>query len=517
DQGEFQGVFCICNETTRKVVAERELKSAYHQVDSAREQLHQFFMQNPVPMVILMGPEFRFALANRPYEQFIGRSVQGKTVREVFNAEEVAGYLPILEKVFHTGEPYIGRELPFDLIGPDQQVTRKWIDLIYQPYREDSGEIKGLLALVHDVTASVEARDLIAASEKQFRQISNTLSLIIWTADSYGEITWANQWWYTYTGAQELSRFLAESAVHPDDQSSALSEWSRSIETGASFRREIRFLRAQDHAYRWHVVEAHPLKDEQAQVIRWVGSCVDVHDQVNLVRDLEQERVLREHFVAALTHDLRTPLSAAKMSSQLLSRKMPESDASRKLAIRITNNLDRADEMIRDLLDAGQIKAGGAVAVENDVAVSLDQIVHDAMEDLISVHGERFKVGELPAVQGYWDRSVVRRIIENLVGNAVKYGSPSESITLDGAEQGDQVKISVHNFGDPIPAEIQKQLFEPYARSLSAIKSSQKGWGIGLTLVRGFAEAHGGHVEVVSSREQGTTFTVFLAKNSHRS
>ena len=100
-------------------------------------------------------------------------------------------------------------------------------------------------------------------------------------------------------------------------------------------------------------------------------------------------------------------------------------------------------------------------------------------------------------------------MIENLCNNAIKYGSNSPVIlSLEAA--GKFVKISVHNKGSIISKEDQKSLFDQFRRTNEAEESGKKGWGIGLTLVQGVAEAHGGNVSVKSEAHTGTTFTVSL-------
>ena len=101
-------------------------------------------------------------------------------------------------------------------------------------------------------------------------------------------------------------------------------------------------------------------------------------------------------------------------------------------------------------------------------------------------------------------------MIENLAGNAVKYGDGKSPITLKFQKNENQVELSVHNFGKPIAVEDMQRLFEPYQRTGSALSGGHKGWGIGLTLVKGIVEAHGGSVKVRSSLYEGTTFSLIL-------
>jgi len=106
--------------------------------------------------------------------------------------------------------------------------------------------------------------------------------------------------------------------------------------------------------------------------------------------------------------------------------------------------------------------------------------------------------------------------VHNLVENAIKYGRADTPITVRVLETHDRVHVSVHNRGDPISREDQATLFQPYRRAPSAARSGKDGWGLGLTLVEAIAEAHGGAVEVESTAEDGTTFTLDVLRDVRR-
>jgi signal transduction histidine kinase len=224
---------------------------------------------------------------------------------------------------------------------------------------------------------------------------------------------------------------------------------------------------------------------------------------------LQEERELRERFVSTLAHDLRTPLTATKMSAQLLIRHVDDPVRLQKLAGRIADNIDRADQMILDLLDASRIKAGQKLSLEVE-RCDLNEVARQTLEELSSIHGDRFVLQAPSSLEGFWSCSGVRRILENLCSNGVKYGAPHHPVTVSLEREEGQVQLQVHNEGAPIPESELPNLFEPFRRSSAARASQQRGWGLGLTLVKGIAEAHGGTVSVRSSQAQGTVFTVTL-------
>jgi signal transduction histidine kinase len=125
-------------------------------------------------------------------------------------------------------------------------------------------------------------------------------------------------------------------------------------------------------------------------------------------------------------------------------------------------------------------------------------------------YGERFVIESPDQVPGYWSYNGIRRILENLIANGAKYGSPNTPITIRIELRGERVWVFVHNQGSPIPESEQLSIFEPFHRLAKAEGKGKQGWGLGLTLVRGLTEAHGGQVSVRSSATEGTTFKLDL-------
>jgi signal transduction histidine kinase len=230
----------------------------------------------------------------------------------------------------------------------------------------------------------------------------------------------------------------------------------------------------------------------------------------NVIADLEQERDLREGFVAMLSHDLRSPLQAAKMCAHLIGRKSGDSELAQKFAVRIIDNISRADDMIRNLLDANRLKAGERLAIEIGHC-ELNRVAADTLADLATLHGDRFVLIADSIIEGYWSKGDLRRVLENLCVNAVKYGAAHRPVRVTLARAEGDVRIEVHNEGRPIAAADREKLFQPFKRIEAGMASSgPTGWGLGLTLVKGIVEAHGGRVGLQSEAGQGTVFTVTL-------
>jgi signal transduction histidine kinase len=213
----------------------------------------------------------------------------------------------------------------------------------------------------------------------------------------------------------------------------------------------------------------------------------------------------REQFTLTLTHDLRNPLSAILTDAELILRKPANSAGHVKHAGRILSNVQRIDRMIQDLLDASRVRLGERLPLQLAEGDFFD-VVQETLEQLSATYKHPIELVGKPPVRGYFSADAVKRALENLVVNAVKYGSAEAPIRVELRSEYERALLSVHNEGPPIPSEDQALLFQPFYRSAGTER--RRGWGLGLALVRGVAEAHGGSVIVDSAPGRGTTFTM---------
>jgi len=218
-------------------------------------------------------------------------------------------------------------------------------------------------------------------------------------------------------------------------------------------------------------------------------------------------------FICSLTHDLRSPLTAARVSAQLIKKNLVEEAKVLNLIGRIITNIDRADHLIEGLLDVNRLLAGQKLQVSIEHC-ELMSLMKESLIDLQMTYGDRFILISPESLAGYWSPYDLKRVIENLASNAVKYGEKDTLITLRLRDLNHQIQFSVHNTGNPIPPDQQSLLFEPFQRLQSTDHMKQKGWGLGLAIVREITEAHRGSVQLDSSLEAGTTFKITLPKDS---
>ncbi|WP_395849542.1 ATP-binding protein [Cystobacter fuscus] len=242
-----------------------------------------------------------------------------------------------------------------------------------------------------------------------------------------------------------------------------------------------------------------------------------VESAVRLARErTERERAagdrvkLEQQLIGIVSHDLRSPISAILMSTQLLLRRMDLDEKTAKMAARIQSSAERANRMIRDLLDFTQARLGGGLRIERAPA-ALHDIVWHAVEEVKLAHSGReflLDMDEMPTSE--WDADRLSQVVINLVSNAVKYSPTPSPVRIQVRKRPHLALLEVHNGGEPISPTLLPLLFEPLQRGGQSVDKAGRSIGLGLYIVDQIVRAHGGTVSVQSTTQSGTTFSVHL-------
>lgn len=233
----------------------------------------------------------------------------------------------------------------------------------------------------------------------------------------------------------------------------------------------------------------------------------NAQDELKSAYEIAQRRAsFAEQMVAIVSHDLKNPLTAIKMASDILARGERTAKETRMLG-HISQSADRAERMIADLLDFTLAKVGSGIAISPST-VDLHKVVSQSVGELrIAFPKATLLHNAIGAGRAYLDADRVQQIIGNLVANSVAYGDLQQPITITSRQEDDEASVSVHNQGPVIPQTLKATLFEPMTRGTET-DSDARSVGLGLFIVREIAKAHEGHVSVDSSIESGTTFDV---------
>jgi len=228
-------------------------------------------------------------------------------------------------------------------------------------------------------------------------------------------------------------------------------------------------------------------------------------------RRLEKLELLRDSLVHMIVHDLRSPLAGIRAYLDLLSL-----DGAGKLDAELTESIEAArrvagemTDMVSDLLDVSRMEAG-KMPLELAPA-DLGALAADAVAATGASSRVRLRV-EAPAdrLRVVCDAGVIRRVVANLVGNAVKFTPASGQITVSVRADGADVKVSVADTGHGIPPEFHQKVFEKYGQVEAAKHGAKHSSGLGLTFCRYAVEAHGGRIGLESAVGKGSTFWIVL-------
>jgi two-component system CheB/CheR fusion protein len=402
-------------------------------------------------------------------------------------------------------------EAEFRYVGHDTGVVRR-VRAYGRIAFEGDAPVR-VIGTVQDVT---EQRD----AAERLRAFADSMPQLAWVAGADGRNEFTNRRWAEYTGAAHLGperSWLGH--VHPDDLGRVLDAWRAASASGQSYEVEYR-LRRHDGAWRWFLARGIPQRDAGGAVTHWFGTSTDVDEAKRLEQALRaNEHGLREadrrkdEFLATLAHELRNPLAPIRSAAKILgSPRLGERELawSRDVIARQVQHMAR---LLDDLLDISRITRGrlelrrGRVGLAGivDAAVETARPLLDARRHTLHV--------ALPDPPPDLDADPVRlaQVLANLLTNAAKYTDPGGRIELHAQVAGGAVQVAVRDDGIGLAPEQIGRVFDMFSQVTTALDRSEGGLGIGLALVRGLVELHGGRVEARSDGPgRGSEFLVVL-------
>jgi signal transduction histidine kinase len=219
----------------------------------------------------------------------------------------------------------------------------------------------------------------------------------------------------------------------------------------------------------------------------------------------------RNIFLGILGHDLRSPLGAILLSSEVLLRAGDLPAKATKISSRIYTSVKRANKIVGDLLDFTRTQLGAGIPVQRfngDLVAACEGMVEEAR----AYHPESRIIFETTgALEGLFDQARMEQVFANLIGNAVQHGSEGSPITVSLSTEEDTAVIAINNQGKLIEKDAIASIFNPMVRQLRSGDmqyGSAAGLGLGLHIASAIVSAHKGTIEVHSKARSGTTFTV---------
>jgi PAS domain S-box-containing protein len=368
-----------------------------------------------------------------------------------------------------------------------------------------------------------EARDRTARqdAEKELRDVIDAIPAIAFTAQPDGSSVWINRQWVEFTGlsVEETTGSGWKSAVHPDDITEYAAHWHQSMATGEPFENEARHRRA-DGEYRWFLVRAVPLRDEQGKILKWYGILADIEDRKRAEQERERFRQLEAHLAqmnrvsmmgelaASLTHEIKQPIAAGIANATacrawLRSDQLDISEAS-EAAEATMSCLSRATEIIdrvRSLYGSGK-RERELVDINELVREMTTMLCDTASRNSVTVRTNLEKSIQLTMA----DRVQLQQVLMNLMLNGIEAMQKTGgelSVASKTTEDG-QLLISVSDTGCGLPADQSESIFEPF------FTTKAQGTGMGLSISRRIVESHGGRLWANARPDRGSIFQFTL-------
>jgi PAS domain S-box-containing protein len=523
-------------ETSRTLLAERDY-------------LRRLFEQAPGFMAVLSGPAHVFTLANAAYTTLIGRDdVVGKPVVEALPEVRGQGFVELLDSVYRSGEPYVGRGMRVVIEHTVGIADERFLDFVYQPILGDDGRVAGIFVQGHDITEQKHAERALLESEQRFRLVAESAPVMLWMSTADGHCLYLNKaqrkFWGVATGA--VASFDWSATIHPDDRALISDRVGAAMREQRPVSVEGRYRRA-DGDWRLLHTDARPRFGADGGFQGMIGVNVDVTEMRRAEQALHELNATLERQVAERTeqlrqneerlrqvvkleaigrltggvaHDFNNLLQVIGGNLQLLARELAGDE---RAELRLRNALAG---VARGSKLASQLLAYGRRQALAPKTINLGRLVRGVDEMLRRALGEGIEI-ETAIAGGLWNTFVdpgqVEDALLNLAINARDAMDGQGKLTLEAGNAflddayatahdvaaGQYVMLAVTDTGSGMSAEVIEQAFEPFFST----KPEGQGTGLGLSQVYGFVKQSGGHVKIYSEVGHGTTIRLYLPRS----
>ncbi|WKN45216.1 PAS domain-containing sensor histidine kinase [Tunicatimonas pelagia] len=517
-----------------------------------RNLLSTLFVQAPAAVAVFRGAQYIIEWANTAFVELLGQTQQQALNTPLFDLlPELAGqgYEELLHQTMTTGDPYVAKELPFQINRYGRPETGYW-DFMYYPLRDEQHKVTGIVMVATEVTQRVEVRRVLEKSETYFRTLLNSIPQMTWTNLPDGSVDFYSQRWFDYTGLayEQLAGWKWRPVVHADDLHDMLANYWHALQTGSEFTHENRLLR-HDGTYRWHLSRSVPVRDETGQITLWVGTSTDIHEKKlaaeTLYRITREQKILNEDlqianakvqasnqkltdtnrqlqfintdldsFIYTASHDLKTPITNIQSLVQLLERHLPAEVMNKPNIQKVFGLIDKSVvRFLHTLEDMSEITRLQKQSNQPTESINLKQMIDDVQMDLamlIEQSGTKLEVTVDVGEYINFSPKNLRSVVYNLLSNAIKYHDPNRQpivrIQCNTTDGHHVLKVSDNGLGMDLSQDTK--LFSMFQR----LHSHVEGTGVGLYIVKKIVEGAGGTITVESRVGSGTTFVVFFKR-----
>jgi PAS domain S-box-containing protein len=414
-----------------------------------------------------------------------------------------------LDQMLHSGVAEVGALA----LRKDGSLFHNHVALV--ALRDQNGKLLGHHRFMKDITLRKMSEAALCASERRFRVLAAHAPVGIFQCNTEGRCSYVNTRWTDMTGInpRQAKRDGWFAAIHPDDQNQITTAWKQSATAGKQWNGELRFSPTGANPIRVSCSTA-PIRAETGEIDGYIGIITDItalkESEETLSHQSEELRRSNrelEQFAYIASHDLQEPLRMVSSYTQLLDRRYRGklgTDADEFIAYAV-EGATRMRSLIDDVLEFARVSSEPSP----DEPTELQPLLSDVLTDLAAVIREKnaqITSDPLPVVSG--NSSQLRQVLQNLIGNAIKFCKRPPRIHIEVRREDNNWSISVRDNGIGIDPNHTEKIFQAFQRLNG--HSEFAGNGIGLAVCKRIIERHGGTVRVDSRPNEGSTFTFTL-------
>ena len=456
---------------------------------------------------------------NKTAIKYCGRTleeVQQRGWSDLVHPDDLAEVLAHWKSLLEDGA---GADTVLRLLGSDGRY--RWFHTIATGVRDDSGKLIALHSVMLDTTAQKNAELALMRSEQQMQRTMDTVPSMLWSMAPDGSVTFINRRVRDYTGMSldQMREWGPLEMIHPEEREIAGKECQKAFTNGSHCEAEHR-IRRSDGSYRWHLVRAEPLRNEDGQIVQWFAVFIDIDDQKRAEERLRELRInvsdtsrtsMGAEISASIAHEINQPLTSVLVNAQACARWL------KVVPPKVEEAVASVDRIMRDARAVDAVMRNVRLLFKRQPAVKAPYNMVDLIQDAVSLLAEdgnrRFTNTdydfEEPAMMVLADRFQIQQVIINLVGNAIEAMQdsdrmPSLRVRVERATDG-RVLTEIIDNGCGLPVHRVDNIFDAF------FTTKKNGMGIGLSISRSIVEAHGGQLWAENNPDVGAKFSLLLS------
>jgi two-component system CheB/CheR fusion protein len=383
------------------------------------------------------------------------------------------------------------------------------------PYRAN-GAIDGVVLTLIDVTGLKTAEDALFHERYLLNSLLASVPDAIYFKDARGRFIRANDALAARLGLEDPRKAVGKTGFELPGFEHALTAHQQDdvvLRSGVAQHYQLERREGPDGRDAWDLVTRLPLSDPKGAVVGIIGIFRDVTEQKRNQEKIHEAVVRRDQFLAMLSHELRNPLASMVTATQLLKQSSDSAERRERMLDVLTRQSQQMSRLLDDLLEVSRVTQDKIELRKRtlDVRPIVQEAAEAARQSLQTRQIELQMELDPEPLPVDCDPARLQQILANLLSNAGKYTPIGGHVRLSAGRQGEQVVLTVEDDGAGIPPDTLQEVFELFVQSNRTLDRAEGGLGVGLTLVRGLVERHGGSVEAHSEGEgRGSTFVVRL-------